>query len=470
MGGFGINLSTAGLGLGTGINVQSTVAQLTASAEAGEQVYLDEQQLYTNQTSALNNINGLLSTLQTSVQTLQDPAGQLAARVVTSSNSSVVTASATAGAAVGNHTINVSNLASTSTLASTPLSASTTLTIGGQLTFQIGSDPTNTRTITIDSSNDTLSTLASYINSNSQTYGVTANVITDTTGSTLTLASTTGGTAGNLTVNSDTTGLGTTQVVPGNDAVIYVDGVKVTSATNTLTGDMTGLTGVTLNLSGASGSPTSITTIGIAPDTNQATSAINSFVSAYNAVAQAINAQFTYTPGTTTQAPLYSDNTLSQVQSTLASDVNYAFGPNTNNGITGLASIGVNLQQDGTISVDSSTLSAALTNNFSSVQAYFQQIGTTDSNGSVLTPNGFAVNLSNDLTKMTDPTTGPLNMELQGISSEQNDVTQSINDFNYNLQQQQQQWTTEYSQVDTTLQTLPLLIQQITGQLGGSAA
>jgi flagellar hook-associated protein 2 len=441
---FGINLNTAGLGLGSGLNVQQTVSQLVAAAQQSEVPLLQEQQLYTSQTSALNNINTLLGNLQTAISALQDPLGALSAETATSSNTSVLTATAGSGATTGSHTITVNSLATTSSYYTGALASGDTTFGTGQFTLQVGSNAPVT--ITVNGSNDTLNTLASYINS--QNYGVTASVITDSNGARLSLVSSTSGAAGDLAISGNTTGLSFTKAVTGANASLTVDGVPINSASNTVTGV---IPGVTLNLTGTS---TSAVTLTLNPDISQATTAINNFVSAYNAVVQAVNAQYTVTPGASQQPPLLSDSSLSLVQSMLASDVNYTL--TGNNGITSLASLGITVNNDGTLSVDNGTLTSALNNNFSAVQAFFQQTSS---------PNGFAVNFYNSLQTLTDPATGPLNIDLQGISQEQQSISQQISDFQANLAQQQQTWIQEYSQINATLQQLPLLISQINGQL-----
>ncbi len=443
---FGVNLNTSGLGLGAGIDVQGTVAQLTQAAQAGEQVYLQEQQLYSNQTSALNNINNLLTTLQNSVNALKDPLGALAARTVSSSNTSVLTATAAAGTALGNHTVTVSSLATTSTYTSNSLASGTTSFSPGSFTLQVGTGAPVTVTVT-SGTNNTLNTLASYINS--QNYGVTASVVNGASSATLSIVSNTSGQPGDLTISNNTTGLTFTKQVTGTNGSVTIDGVSTSVSSNTVTN---AISGITLNLLGTSASPVTLT---VSPDTTQATNAINAFVSAYNAVVQAINTQFTYTPGTTQQPPLFSDGSLQQVQQTLNSDINYA--PPGISGIANLGSIGVNVQQDGTLQVTTATLNSALAGNFSNVQAFFQQTGAS---------SGFAVQFSNDLATLTDPTRGPLALDLQGISSEQRDVAQAISDFNANLALQQQTWLQEFSQVNAILQSLPVTIAQINSQLG----
>jgi len=461
MGTFGINLNTSGFGLGTGINVQSTVATIIQADEQPEQPMLTEQTFLQSQSSANSNISSLLTTLQTAVQALQDPQGQLADQVANSSNTGVLTASTTGGATLENHTITVGTLATTSSVYTTSLTNGNTTFSGGQIQLQVGSNSPVTIPVDGTTNNDnTLNGLASYINNNSQTLGVTANVITDAGGARLSIVSNSTGQPGNITVVGNTTGLnfnnattGQPNAIAGVNASLTVDGVPISSASNTVSGV---IPGVTLNLVGTS---STAVTLGVAPDTTQATSAINNFVSAYNAVVQAINTQFTYTGGASSQPPLFADSALQQVQQTLNTDVNTALTGNT--GITNLASIGVNLQQDGTLQVDSGTLSSALNNNFSAVQNLFQQ-----STGQ----SGFAVQLNNDLTNLTNTVTGPMAVDLQGVNQGLTSVASDISDFQANIAVQQQTLTTQFSQVNATLQQLPLTIQQIDSELGLSSS
>lgn len=443
--GFGLNLDTTGLGLNQGLDVQSTVNALVAAAKATEQPLIDEQNTYSSQQSAINNINNLTNSLETTVQALQDPLGGLAATTTNSSDSNALTATTTAGAVAGSHTVQVNSLATTSSYDTAALASSSTTFAAGQFTLQVGTN--SPVTVTVDSSNDTLDTLASSINS--QDYGVTASVITDANGARLALVSNTSGAPGDLTISGNTTGLAFSKTATGSNSSITVDGVPLNTTTNTVTGV---IPNVTLQLTGTSANPVTLT---VGSDTQQSSAAINNFVSSYNSLIEAVNAQFTYTQGASSQPPLISDVALGQVQQRLYSDVNYAISGN--NGVTSLASLGITMQSDGTLQVDSGKLNAALSSDPGAVQNFFQQSGGT---------NGFAINFGNDLMNLTNPATGPLYIDLQGIQQNQQFIQNDINDFQTRLDQQQQLWLQEYAQVNSTLQTLPLTLQQIEGQLG----
>ncbi|HXE31843.1 MAG TPA: flagellar filament capping protein FliD, partial [Terriglobales bacterium] len=259
--------------------------------------------------------------------------------------------------------------------------------------------------------------------------------------------SNTSGAPGDITLSNNTTGLTLTKAVTGQNAAFTLDGVSLASTSNAATGI---LQGVTIDLQGASGSPV---TISVSPDTTQATGAIQSFVSAYNAVIQSLNTQFAYDPNTQSTGPLGSDGTIMQLQQQLLGDAAFAISGNA--GDTNLASIGVNMNEDGTLTVDSSALNASMASNYNAVLNLFQQV----------TPAGFGQNFDNDLLTLTDPTQGPLAVDQQGITQTTAGLNQQIADFQTQLDAQQQELLQQYSQVAVTLQEMPTMISQVQSQL-----
>jgi flagellar hook-associated protein 2 len=149
--------------------------------------------------------------------------------------------------------------------------------------------------------------------------------------------------------------------------------------------------------------------------------------------------------------PLEADGTLRGIQNQLLSAVTHSVVGN--NGFVNLASIGVNMNNDGTLTINSGTLSNALNNNFSSVHTMLQ--GTT----------GVATGLANTLKQITDPSNGAVTLDLQGFSNENRDLTQQIDTMRSQLLLQQQNLTDQYAKLQTTLQEMPLLQNQLTAQL-----
>jgi len=446
MGTSGIDWSTLASNLisGTtaGFDVPTIVDEVLASQSQEETQWQSQETTFNNQATALQQLSTQLQTLLTDANDLTDPLGSLAAMTTSVSDSSVLSAAAGSGAATGSHSITVSSLATTSSYYSDELATSSTTFATGSLTLQVGSGTATA--ITVDSTNNTIAGLAAAINA--ANLGVTANVVTDSGGARLTLVSNSSGAAGNITISSNTTGLSFNLGSSGVDAALTVDGIPIDSSSNTVTG---AIPGVTLNLLSRTSSPV---TLQVSPDTSQAATAINNFVSDYNTVISAINSQLSYDTTTGTPGTLLGDPSVELVQSTLLSDA--AASVTGNGAISSLASLGITMNNDGTLTVDNSQLNNALTGNFQAVQNFFQTAST-----------GFAQQFSSDLTNLTGPTKGAIATDLNGINSSISSLQSEISDFQANLSTEQQYLTTYYSQINATLQSLPNLLATVNAQL-----
>lgn len=461
----GVSLNPSTILSGQGIDVSSVVSQIVSEQSGQLSVWEGQQSTLATQEGLLEGEENNLTSLQNAVAALADPTGALAAQAATSSDTSVLTATAQSSAVTTTHNIVVNNLATTGTLYTDPIAggADTSFLASGQTTgevqLQVGGASGNTFDIPItQGSNDTLNTLAAYINTQStaNNWGVTASVVSDASGSRLALFSQSSGTAGALAITSNSnTALTFDAPVGGTNASLLIDNVPFSNSSNVVTG---AIQGVTLNLLSAStdGNPLQLT---VGPDQNQITNAITNFVSAYNAVVSTINTQYVVDPtGSIPAPPLESDLSLRSLQSSMLTDAAYAIGGN--NGLVNLASLGINMNNDGTLTVGSNasgqTFADVLASNPSAVVNFFQNAGGT----------GFANNFNADLTNLTDPTTGPLNVDLAQDQAEGTDLTTSISNFEANLTTQTAALTAQYDSVNASLQSYPLLLQEITETLG----
>jgi flagellar hook-associated protein 2 len=438
----GINLTTSSAG--AGIDVTAVVDQIIAAESAPEDQFKANLAGLGTEQTALSSLNVGLSALLSNVNALSDVTGAITARTAASSRTDLVTATADSSAASGQHTLTVSNLATGSSYASAPIVGPIGL---GSFQLQVGSAAAVP--ITVDNTNNTPAGLATYINA--QNLGVTASVVTDANGVRLALLSNATGLPADLTIasNTNTTSLSFTKTATAANASLTVDGLTISSASNTVTGV---LGGVTLNLLNASpGAPIALK---VAPDSARATQAVNDFVTAYNSIITTINQQFTYNPASGKAGELSGNGDLRALQTQLLNEATYSVSGN--NGITGLASLGVNLNNDGTLSVDSAKLSDTLANHFTDFQNFFQ---------SASGQTGFAQKVSLDLQNLTNPTQGLLNVAITQNRTDQQSIQTSIHDFEDRLATRRQQLTTQYSQVDATLRAFPLLLAQITGEL-----
>jgi flagellar hook-associated protein 2 len=114
------------------------------------------------------------------------------------------------------------------------------------------------------------------------------------------------------------------------------------------------------------------------------------------------------------------------LQNTLLQALDYTASPasgSTSTTVPNLSSLGITVNTDGTLSVDSGTLNSALQNNFSDVQNFFQ--------GSAL--NGFANSLDQQLTNFISPADGAFTVDLQSISTENTGLQTDITNFQTNV-------------------------------------
>ncbi len=448
----GISFNTATLLNGNGINVSSLVSEITAPQTAAISALQSQQSALSSNASLLSGYNSDLNSLASAIAVIADPNGQLASLTATSAQPNVFNAIAQSTASPGTHEITVGNLATTGTVFTDPLASADSSFLPsrattGDIKLQVGGASGSTFDIPITQGvNDTLNTLASYINS--QSFGVTASVVKDATGARLAIFSQTTGAPGALAVTNNSTSLTFDTPVGGANASFNIDGVPFSSTTNTVAN---AIPGVTLSLNGTSASQLQLT---VAPDASQASTALTNFVTAYNKVITDLNTQFTVDPSTNTEGPLAADSGLRSLQSSLLADVNYS--PSGSGSLTNLAALGINLNTDGTLTIDNSALSNAFNTSPASFQAFFQNSSNT----------GFADNFNADLTNLTDPVNGILNVDLAGNTTQAQDLTNQISDLQDNLTAQEQQLTTQYAQVNATLEAFPFLLQEVSAELG----
>jgi len=264
------------------------------------------------------------------------------------------------------------------------------------------------------------------------------------TGSRLVLTSKTSGAAGNLTVTSSAASFTSSA---GVDAQLTVDGVPVDSSTNTVT---SAIPGVTLSLGAAD--PDMPVLISVEPDTSGAATALQNFVDAYNAVVGSINSQYTL-DSSGNEGVLAGDSMLQTLQSQLLNMVTGSVSGVGN--YVNLQSMGIEMQNDGTLQINSSVLSNALSTDYSDVQKFFQSTS----------PQGWGQLANTEMTQITDPTQGAVALDINGLTQTNDDLSNQISDFQANMTQVQQQLTSQYDALDTLLIQYPLQIQEASAQL-----
>jgi flagellar hook-associated protein 2 len=363
-----IGASVTSAGLGTNLDVSTIVPSLVNAEIAPKMTLLQSSQTVDRSTiSALGTVKSTLSALQTSLEAITTGTA-LTGLVARSGNTSVFTATASSKAVAGTYNIDVETLAKTNTIVSGAYADTNAVVGDGTITINAGGSSFD---VTLSSGSDTLGNLRDAINNASDNTGVTATIITSTDGAHLLLSSTQTGVANAVSVNSPLISFTTPVGNDASDAKVFVDGYEYDSPSNVIT---SAIDGVTLNL--LSAQPGTQNTLTIAPNTQGAVSAVQSFVNNYNTALTTLKQATAYDATTQQAGPLLGDismqSLIGQMQSITGGSL-----PTPIFNVSTLSQIGITTNSDGTLSVDSDTLTAALQSNAQGVQALLSKADTS---------------------------------------------------------------------------------------------
>ena len=439
--------SSAASAGGSVINVSSLVSQLVSATQAPQaQVITSETQGVTAQISALGTLKGALSTFQSSLSAI-DTASAFAVQTANTSDKTIFTASADPSAVAGSYNVTVSNLAQAQQLVSKPIIGGASAVVGtGSLSLTLGA---SSFSVTIDSTNDTVAGIAAAINSASGNPGITATTITGTDGAHLVLSSsltgasntiqvseTDGGTAFSSLAYSSGNTTNYKQNSQAKDASFSISGIPYTSPSNTVTN---ALAGVTLSLTGTTGTGPDAT-LSVTSDTTTIATNVSTFVSAYNTMQQSLASLGSYDASSGTAGPMLGDPLLQGLQSQIRQALNSVVNTGSAAYNT-LASVGITTNNDGTLSLNSAKLSAALATNTSAVSQLF---GGT---------KGVAATLNTQLT-FELASTGPVGSRGQTLVKQENSLTQQQTDLSTRMSALSASLTQQFTALDSLLSSL----------------
>ncbi len=438
--GISTSLGVSSPGIGSGLDVTGIISKLMAVESQPVNLLSAKEASYQAQITAYGTLSGALSSFQSSLSSLTN-ASTFQSLSATPADSTIFTASSSPGATLGNYAVSVNALAQAQSLTAAGQTSSTAAIGSGTpttLTFSFGTingtasstgvypsgttftqDPTQaTKTVTIDSTNNSLQGIRDAINA--ANIGVTASIVNDgsSTPYRLQLTSTTGlthsmeisvsgdATLGNLLSYNVTQAAGSgqnlTQGLAAQDASLTVNGLAITSPSNTVTD---AISNTTLNLL-----KTGTTSMSIANSTSGVASAVQSFVTAYNSLNSAISSLTSYDATTKQAGLLNGDVTTMTIQNRLRGVLTQPIPGLSNTSFTDLAQLGVSVNQnDGSLQLDMNQLQAAIASNPSDIAGLFASVGkTTDSlvnyaNSSANTqPGTYAVTVSQLATQGND--------------------------------------------------------------------
>lgn len=405
------------LGIGSGLDSEAIVTKLVALEKQPLKALETKATFIQQQISAFGQIKSQFSALADAAAAMST-ASAWAARNGSSSNTNAAAITVTSTAAATSFTLDVDQLAKSQSVASAPITAGSTVG-AGTLVLRLGKWTTgpadftpsaSSADVSIDvTASDTVATIAAKINATNS--GVVATAFNDGTQDRLLLRSKETGEASGFrvqttvdadTVTNDDAGLSRLSFDPesgafgmagasagavqyGTDAKARINGLAVTSKSNTLTGN---IPGVTINLLattttnyGLPGEVLAPATMTVSEDVTLAVKNVQNFVTAYNALAQTLADITKYDDATKTASLFQGDSTIVGMQSVLRS---MASSVSAGSAYQRLADVGLTRELDGTLSMNTTKLAAAANNG-----TELQKLFITDNKNAQT--NGFAL-------------------------------------------------------------------------------
>jgi flagellar hook-associated protein 2 len=450
-------------GIGSGLDVNSIVTQLMAIEKQPLTV------LQAKETSIQSTVSEY-GKIKSAVSTLRDLAAKLAgstawAQTVTNSSSPAVSASSN-NSATGTYTVEVQALASVQTIATAAPAPPTTTPGAGTLHIELGTWSAGQTGFTpkagasaVDvaiAATDTLAVVRDKINAAGA--GVTAMIMTDASGSRLLIRSNAPGAANAFRTSGvaalafdPSSGVATmTQSQTAADAAATLNGLAVTSTSNTLSNIVDGLT---LNLSALTTGPV---TVNVVTDADALKKTITDFAAAYTAVVKLIAADTKYDPTTKKGGILQGDSAAVGLQRQLRILAGSASGASATFGH--LSDAGLELQADGSMTVNASKLDSAL-GNLAELKKLFANSNVLDAS-----QDGFAKRFR-VVTDAMLGVDGALTTRTDGLGQQLQRNQHDQDALNVRLEAIEKRLRAQYTALDAKMATLTTQSNYITQQI-----
>ncbi|MEO8123567.1 MAG: flagellar filament capping protein FliD [Burkholderiales bacterium] len=452
-------------GIGSGLDVNSIINQLLAIERQPIVQLQSKASQIQSQISEYGKLQSLTSAFRdaASALTKNETWGQT---VGTSSNTTAVGIVVQSGAAVGNYSLQVQSLAAAQSLASGVFASADETPGAGTLHIELGSWGPGQTTFTpnggaaaVDITIEATDTLAQVRDKiNAANAGVTATVLNDGTGARLLMRSTATGTESAFRTSGvaafgfdPSSGAGAmTQTQAGANAAATIDGIAISSQSNTLTNVVDG---ITLTLGQVTTEPVALKVV---QDNEALKRAVQTFANAYNALTSLIASQIKYDAGTKTAGPLQGDSGAVGIQRQLRALMGSSSGASS--AFSQLSNVGLELQSDGSVKVNTDKLDTALAN--------LPELKKLFANNDIAVPgnNGIARQFSTlaDAMLSVDGTlttrTDGLRKRIEMNQSDQDRLEQRVEQTEIRLRAQ-------YTALDTTLGRLSGISSYVTQQM-----
>jgi len=395
-------------------------------------VQLENEQATTSQKiTDATSLETTLTALNTALQGLSTSSGNTQSASV--SDSSVLQANASAAALPGTYTIQVLDPGSSSSAMSsdglTTVTDPTSQDISSSSTFTL---TVGSSTYTIQPSGNNLDALAQAIDSSGA--GVQATIVNvgspESPDYRLAIQSTGLGaqtiqltdSGSNPLLTSLTTGADGSYTVNGQPPA----GITTDSSTVTIS------PGLTVNLLAAGTS-----TVSVSLDASSISSALSSFVTAFNAALAQVNLSYGQNANS-----LSGDSMVYETSDALNNLVQYT-GSSNSGGVQSLTDLGITNSDTGTLTFDASTIGSMSSSQLANVVAF---LGNSTS--------GFLADATNTLTGLTDPTTGLVTGEIANLNQASTNESTQIDAQQSSVNALQTSLTNQMNSADALIASL----------------
>lgn len=363
-------------GLVSGIDTASLVTKIMSLERMPVTTLQNKMTNFQNQKTAWQDVSTKLLTLETASNALNtnDKFSSRSSSFQTNNaaGGSVLSAVAGPNVASGTYSFKVNNLAQVQKSISNQSFADSSAAMG--VSGTLVASGASTWRVSISAS-DSLQSLQSKINSSGMP--MTASIVNVGTSASpqyrLSLSGSKTGAANAVKLNTSVvSGMSFATTQAATNASLTVDGVNVVKDSNSFS-DL--VPGATINLQTAGSGTLSFST-----DTSTITSKIQTFVNAYNDLSDYMNQQLSYDPSQQQQGgPLFGNANLLTIQNQLRNMINGSvpgLNPYNMNTLVSLSQIGLTTDDTNHLTINSNTLSSALTNRFMETRRLFTQAGS----------------------------------------------------------------------------------------------
>jgi flagellar hook-associated protein 2 len=447
-------------GVGSGLDVAGLVKKLVDAEGAPKSLQLDKEEAKVqSKLSALGTLRSALASFRDAVGVLKN-ATKFQGRQMSLSTPDFLSATASTTAVPGSYLVAVEQLASAHKVQSGDYLAPSTVVGTGTLHIEVGDQTFN---VEIGVAGNTLAAVAAAINASPASEKVQATIVSGSGVARLTLTARNSGLANELTITQSggDAGLaafvaGLDELKPAADARVLIDGVLATSATNTITGP---ITGVDLTVKAVTGDDDEATEVTVGYDRAAARKSLDEFVKSYNALVDAMKSVTGFNVETRQAGPLFGDGGVRNIVEQLRRELS-----SSTTGVAAsfdtLAEIGITAQLNGKLAVDAEDLDAAFNSDFDAIGKLFANEKT-----------GVAVKLD----ALLEPylgANGVFDSRTEGLKSSIETINERRERLNQRLVALHTRYTNQFNALDGLLAQLQgtgnFLNQQL-GNLPGSA-